>query len=170
MTLIPSERHQPPRPKLAIRRDAVALLAFAALQHPAAAAAKKVFGPPPAMRFEADYSDQLHPMCERHIRVERRVSEASGKANFVAHFSGTDVGPPGIGDVVRLSCEEENIAKYKLREWAFDAKISSEGDLVDAGDGIHNGKFLDLTKDRDWEGIRWKDGNRWIVVSRPTTT
>ena len=41
---------------------------------------------------------------------------------------------------------------YKLRQWAFEGTI--RGDVVDVGDGVHNGK---------WEsnGIRWNDGNKW---------
>ena len=111
-----------------------------------------------AMRFQAEYSDQLHPMCERKISVEKL------EKRYIAHFSGTDVGPKGIGDKVYLTCEPSNIDKYKLREWTFDGEIV--GDRISVGDGIHEGRWNPYSKEspNPWAGIRWKDGNRWIVV------
>ena len=69
---------------------------------PSAAAAIPAIRP---RRFEADYADMLHPLCERHIRIEGKTP--SGE--FVARISGTDVGPPGIGPTVKIACDEENI-------------------------------------------------------------
>ena len=120
-----------------------------------------------ARNFEADYRDDLHPMCERHVRVERNSAPGGG---WVAHFSGTDVGPPGIGPVVMIACDEENIEKYKLRNWEFDARISDDGVRVDAKDGIHAGQWNEVQTDGDqpgWTGIRWDDGNKWVVVPPP---
>ena len=118
-------------------------------------------------RFEADYADALHPLCERHIRVERLEAPSGG---WVAHFSGTDVGPPGIGQTVKIGCDEEAIKMYKLRDWAFDAKISDDGERIDAGDGVHVGAWRADQPAKDggtWSGIRWNDGNKWEVEGGP---
>ena len=118
-----------------------------------------------ARRFDADYSDILHPLCERHVRVD--TSQATGDGGWVAHFYGTDVGPPGIGQKVSISCAEDNIKRYTLRDWEFDAKISSDGQRIDAGDGVHVGQWREQTPSRDgttWSGIRWSDGNKWVVT------
>ena len=115
-----------------------------------------------ARRFDADYEDALHPLCERHIRVD--TSQAAGSfGGWIAHFYGTDVGPPGIGQKVSIACDEENIKRYTLREWEFDAKISPDGISIDAGDGVHVGQWREQTPAKDgttWSGIRWADGNK----------
>lgn len=166
------------------RRDAMSVIAllastviFAPAAHAVAPLPQRILGgqrsaPPQrilggqrsAMRFEADYEDAMHPSCERHIKVER----TAGPKGYVAHFSGTDVGPPGIGQVVKVGCTEQEVTQYKLRRWEFDARISSDGNSVDADDGIHVGQWRSLDRDetKPWEGIRWKDGNRWVVVDR----
>ena len=77
------------------------------------------------------------------------------------------VGPAGIGPYVRIACDDENIKKYSLRAWTFDARISEDGKSIDAGDGIHVGKWHSKTADQNWEGIRWADGNRWLVARPP---
>ena len=117
-----------------------------------------------ATQFQAEYSDQLHPICKRKIAVEKVDKR------YIAHFSGTDVGPKGIGDKVFLTCEQENIDKYKLREWSFDGEIT--GDQITVGDGIHEGRWNPYSKESPdpWSGIRWKDGNRWIVIDPTVVT
>ena len=77
------------------------------------------------------------------------------------------MGPVGIGPYVNITCDAENIKRYKLRTWEFDARISADGKTVDAGDGVHVGKWHSATEDQNWEGIRWLDGNRWLVAVRP---
>ena len=119
-----------------------------------------------ARRFDADYEDALHPLCERHVRVDTSQATPQG-GGWVAHFYGTDVGPPGIGQKVSISCAEENIKRYTLRDWEFDAKISADGQSIDAGDGVHVGQWREQTPARDgttWSGIRWSDGNKWVVT------
>ena len=131
------------------------------------AARSRTAGPPIvlARRFDADYEDALHPLCERHIRVD--TSQPAGSfGGWIAHFYGTDVGPPGIGQKVSIACDEENIKRYTLREWEFDAKISPDGISIDAGDGVHVGQWREQTPAKDgttWSGIRWADGNKWVV-------
>ena len=120
-------------------------------------------------RFEGEYSDRLHPQCLRRITIEPEIKVSSldsRRKYWVAHFVGNDVGPPGIGPLVQISCSDENIEKYgPLRDWAFDAQISADGERVDARDDAHEGRFHKANPDEggeDWEGIRWKDGNRWF--------
>ena len=130
-----------------------------------------------AQQFDADYADDLHPLCQRHVSVERVVTSNYPEGRMVAHFAGTDVGPPGIGAVVKIGCDEDSIkdAESKrsgLREWSFDAYIDGTGDNVDAGDNVHVGRWhpaIDEDPTASWEGIRWKDGNRWVVISKPST-
>eukprot|EP00966_Prymnesium_polylepis_P194461 4508172-Prymnesium_polylepis.1 len=111
------------------RREAIAAL----LATPALMAALPAMAKPAALsaqRFTGDYEDKLHPLCERRISVDR---DTDSQGRFLAHLSGTDVGPVGIGDKVKLSCSEENIERYKLREWSFDARIDATGNQIDAG-------------------------------------
>ena len=149
--------------------------------------------PPAALarRFEADYEDVLHPMCERHIRVERDPAPGGG---WIAHYAGTDVGPEGIGQSVKVACNDETISEghpsnhrgthavthcalvrcaelYKLRTVQFDARISADGNSIDAGDGVHVGQFRTDQPSKEggtWSGIRWNDGNKWVVTDRPS--
>ena len=118
-------------------------------------------------RFEGEYADQLHPLCERRITVEALDTKPR---RYVAHFSGTDVGPRGIGPLVVIACDQANIDKYKLREWAFDGEI--KGDDISAGDGVHEGRWNQPKKDspNPWTGIRWADGNRWILKEEAPKT
>jgi len=125
----------------------------------AALARSRVPFVPAAFEYVGDYDDRLHPLCARHISVE---GEQTPSGAFIAHFSGTDVGPPGIGAAVSIGCDEQNVLKYKLREWDFDARISADGTQVDAGDGVHVGQWHRPSSTDEWAGIRWKDGNRWV--------
>lgn len=150
-----------------------------------------------AFVFANDYDDRLHPLCERHISVEQialspesaskmkkpritlakkssPVGQPQDGVRFVARFSGTDVGPKGIGEKVFLSCEQANVEKYKLREWSFDGVISPDGYdtqpltwKIDAGDNIHVGTWAESITLKDSEprsGIRWQDGNVWTIA------
>jgi len=63
---------------------------------------------------------------------------------------------------VSIACDAENVERYKLREFAFDGEIA--GDKIDAGDGVHVGRFNRGGGENAWTGIRWRDGNRWIVI------
>jgi len=139
------------------RRSALSLAAFAALGsavRPVAAdeaitpamdtagsairpvAADEAIVQDPAMdkaeRFNAIYEDDMHPGCGRRIVVEQLRAD-----EYVAHFHMSDVGPPGIGNVVRLACDETTLGsgKESLRHWTFDARISADGERLDAGDG-----------------------------------
>ena len=49
-----------------------------------------------ATRFEGEYSDLLHPLCDRKIAVDTSALKQSGGGDyFLATFSGNDIGPPG---------------------------------------------------------------------------
>jgi hypothetical protein len=112
--------------------------------------------------YTNDYSDPFHPLCERHIQV------IDGGKTF--HYSGTAVGPKD--DPVRRGCSPEEIAKYKLRQGAFDGSILSNGRLS-VGDGIHEGVWEPAGSVKtnnlgyeDVDGIRWNDGNKWVVLKK----
>ena len=158
------------------RRDlpvvALAFLANAAVVPPSAA--KKVgfpTGATVARRWNGLYSDMLHVGCDRRITMDTtlRTSSMDGREYFVAHFTGSDIGPPGIGDKVELACNENTVTERDpLREWEFDAKVSVDGDFIDASDNVHVGRWHEpdaSTPDSDWSGIRWRDGNRWTYLS-----
>jgi hypothetical protein len=108
--------------------------------------------------FTNDYSDPLHPMCKRHIEVA-----ADGKT---FHYSGTAVGPKD--DPVLRGCSQAEMREYKLRKGEFDG-IILDNNRVSAGDGIHEGVWEpagSVPSSRDYadvDGIRWNDGNKWIV-------
>jgi len=146
-----------------------ASVAFAALSVQAAVTAGPALArstPPPAYRFDNAYADDMHPGCDRRIVVEPVPTTRAGggdEKSFPVKFSGTDVGPDGIGPIVRIACTDETIEKYKLRSWAFDGRVNVEGTDIDAGDGIHVGRWHAPTDEEPWAGIRWADGNRWIV-------
>ena len=115
--------------------------------------------------FEGEYDDQLHPLCERRVTVRSvDIDPGSKKAGtrFVATFEGTDVGPAGIGDKVYLPCDEKAKSLYASRTFSFEAIISPDGEAVDAGDGIHVGRYKSERRGDDFDGIRWQDGNRWV--------
>jgi len=122
-----------------------------------------------AARFEGEYDDRLHPLCERRVSVDTRelkVGAVSGEKYYPAQFTMTDAGPPGIGALVYLACDEDNVKQYGLREWSFTARVSEDGESVSASDGIHVGRWHvadENTPAENWQGIRWKDGNRWVI-------
>ena len=69
----------------------------AAWQSPKAAQAAgrpKIMLGPPALRFNAEYEDKQHPLCERRIRVDKDDLQSTGK--YIAHFEGTDVRLPQL--------------------------------------------------------------------------
>ncbi|GMI08252.1 hypothetical protein TrRE_jg2863 [Triparma retinervis] len=121
---------------------------------------------PYELRYQGTYDDLLHPSCVREITVKpaTRVNAKGKKVKgYAATFRGTDVGPPGIGDKIFLACDEDSIRKYGLREFEFGGKV--EGTRIDAGDGIHQGDYNSMMEGDSFDGIRWKDGNRWLKTS-----
>ena len=62
---------------------------------------------------------------------------------------------------VFLPCDETTKAKYNVREWTFEAIVSPDGASVDAGDDVHVGTFQSTASGASFDGIRWKDGNKW---------
>jgi hypothetical protein len=112
--------------------------------------------------FAHEYSDPLHPSCRRHIQV------LSNEGNF--RYDGTAVGPKN--DPVLRGCSEAEIQRYGLRVGSFEGQIT--GDRISAGDGVHEGVWEPAIKSviegdgshlpyADVDGIRWNDGNKWIV-------
>jgi hypothetical protein len=120
-------------------------------------------------KFEGEYDDQLHPLCERKISV-RVDNPGTKERKYWATISGNDVGPVGIGDKVYLPCSEKAKSQYPLRTFQFEASIAPDGQSVDAGDGVHVGKLNSVKAGDDFDGIRWQDGNRWIRLPLEDTT
>jgi hypothetical protein len=122
---------------------------------------------PYELRYQGTYDDLLHPLCVREIAVKPTVSiDAKGRKkikSYAATFRGTDVGPPGIGDKITIACDEDSIKKYGLREFEFTGIV--EGTSIDAGDGIHEGDYNSVKDGDSFDGIRWRDGNRWLKKS-----
>jgi hypothetical protein len=110
--------------------------------------------------FNNEYADPFHPFCHRKIEVSR-----DGKT---FHYSGTAVGPKGEEGPLR-GCSPEEIKTYKVRQGAFDGEILAPGNRISAGDGIHEGVWEPTNSAAatlayaDVDGIRWNDGNKWIV-------
>mmetsp|Transcript_26933 Transcript_26933/g.57684 ORF Transcript_26933/g.57684 Transcript_26933/m.57684 type:complete len:254 (+) Transcript_26933:257-1018(+) len=110
--------------------------------------------------FNHNYADPLHPECERKIQVN--------EDGLGFQYSGTAVGPKD--DPVLRGCTPPEIKKYGTRRGAFDGKVLP-GLKLDAGDGIHVGVWEPAVatnaaghqRYEDLDGIRWDDGNKWIV-------
>jgi hypothetical protein len=112
--------------------------------------------------YNKDYEDPLHPLCQRHIRV-------NSVANTF-HYSGTDV---FAGSGLKLGCSFQEQKQFGLQRTEFDGTFSSDG-KISAGDGIHEGFWEPANSAtnrlgfEDVDGIRWEDGNKWTV--KPTST
>ncbi len=107
-----------------------------------------------------DYSDPLHPQCRRTIQVD-----SDGKT---FHYSGTAVGPKD--DPVLRGCSPGEIKQFGLRRASFDGQIQMPGLQLSVGDGIHEGRWEPANsvttpglQFKAVDGIRWNDGNKWIV-------
>jgi hypothetical protein len=114
--------------------------------------------------FNNAYADPLHPLCERKIQVS--------KDGTSFHYSGTAVGLEDDTGVLR-GCSQAEIKQYTLRKGAFDGLVLDGGTRISAGDGIHEGVWeaKNTATDPklaypDVDGIRWNDGNKWIVASQ----
>eukprot|EP00527_Entomoneis_sp_CCMP2396_P009806 CAMPEP_0198136522 /NCGR_PEP_ID=MMETSP1443-20131203/168_1 /TAXON_ID=186043 /ORGANISM="Entomoneis sp., Strain CCMP2396" /LENGTH=263 /DNA_ID=CAMNT_0043797757 /DNA_START=82 /DNA_END=873 /DNA_ORIENTATION=- len=123
----------------------------------------------PASILNHDYADPLHPYCHRKVEV------APVGATF--HYSGTSVGLKG--DSVLRGCSPDEVKLYKLRKGEFDGQVLvlEDGRFgISAGDGIHEGVWEPKNTDNtnlgygDVDGIRWNDGNKWIVQSQAAVT
>lgn len=112
-----------------------------------------------AQVFTNHYEDPFHPLCKRHIQV------SDNGRSF--RYDGTAVGPKN--DPVLRGCSDEEIAKYGLRLGSFEGQVV--GNKISAGDGVHEGFWEpagSVTGDNNIkytnvDGIRWNDGNKWIV-------
>ena len=117
--------------------------------------------------FNNDYADPFHPYCHRKI-----VVSADGKT---FHFSGTGVGSPEDDKVPLRGCSTEERKEYAVRNVEFDGQILA-GYRISVGDGIHEGVWEPKNTAttslgyEDVDGIRWNDGNKWIVESQSYVT
>lgn len=108
-----------------------------------------------------EYSDPLHPQCRRTIQVDK-----DGKT---FHYSGTGVKSNDDDSILR-GCSPEEIKKYGLRTGSFDGQILQPELRLSVGDGIHEGQWEPANsvttpglQYKNVDGIRWNDGNKWIV-------
>jgi len=121
--------------------------------------------------FEREYSDPFHPECRRKIRV-------SGDGTRF-HFEGTSLKNPPQDGILR-GCSSDEIRRYGIRRGSFDGDVITDANRMpklDAHDGIHDGVWEpagsvvdESIKYADVDGIRWKDGNKWIVKQEPVLT
>jgi hypothetical protein len=123
-----------------------------------------------AMVFNNVFADPLHPLCERKIEV--------AKDGTTFHYSGTAVGGLKDDDTtgVLLGCSQAEIKQYTLRQDAFDGLVLDGGKRISlAADGIIQDGVWEKAKNtadttnlgyEDVDGIRWNDGNKWIVQSQ----
>ena len=114
--------------------------------------------------FNHEYADPFHPLCERKIQVS-----ADGQT---FHFSGTGVGSPADDAKPLYGCSSQEIKLYSLRQSEFDGQILAGGSRLSVGDGIHEGVWEPKNTAttqlgfEDVDGIRWNDGNKWVVKSQ----
>jgi hypothetical protein len=108
--------------------------------------------------YTNDYSDPFHPLCKRHIQVV-----GDGKS---FRYWGTAVGMKN--DPIERGCSPEEIREFGLRQGKFKGVIT-EDNKISAGDGIHEGVWEPASSAttnlgyEDVDGIRWNDGNKWVV-------
>lgn len=126
-----------------------------------------------AQVFTNDYSDPLHSLCRRHIQVSKTPMTLGqdGTSRFSFQYEGTAVGPKDDDSGVLHGCSKEEIKEFGLRKGSFTGSIV--GNRISAGDGIHEGIWeaagsVDdgALKYTDVDGIRWNDGNKWIVKEK----
>jgi hypothetical protein len=114
--------------------------------------------------YTNDYADPFHPVCKRHIQVV-----GDGKT---FRYWGTAVGPKN--DPIKRGCSPDEIREYGLRQGKFEGVITAEN-KISAGDGIHEGVWEPASSAttnlgyEDVDGIRWNDGNKWIVKETKRT-
>ena len=109
--------------------------------------------------FSGNYDDPLHPQCRRQIQVNA--------AGTTFHFSGDSVGP--LNDSVIRGCSPKEIKEYGGRQkLSLDGTIS--GNIIKADDSSLQGVWEPAgsapTEFGDVDGIRWNDGNKWIVKEK----
>lgn len=115
--------------------------------------------------YNHEYADPLHHSCKRRIEVSK-----DGKT---FHYSGTAVGPKD--DPVSRGCSNDEIRQHKLRFESFDGFVRDDG-RISAGDNAHEGVWEPAgsvsasLEYEDVDGIRWNDGNKWIVQKKPLST
>jgi len=117
--------------------------------------------------MNGDYADPFHPYCERHISVN------PDSQSF--HYWGTAVGPKD--DTVLRGCSKEEQVQYGSRKGEFDGLIIRNGEVISAGDGIHEGvwesKSVVVQKGMTGggiDGIRWNDGNKWTKLDSSSSS
>jgi hypothetical protein len=141
----------------AFKSTLLAMLVAASLTCPGLA-----FAATDASVFNHVYDDPLHPLCLRKIEVNQ-----DGKT---FHYSGTGVGPKD--DPVLRGCSYQEQREFILRRGSFDGEVLP-GSKISAGDGVHEGVWEpanSVTKYSDYkdvDGIRWNDGNKWVVKNSP---
>eukprot|EP00522_Entomoneis_paludosa_P007668 CAMPEP_0172438900 /NCGR_PEP_ID=MMETSP1065-20121228/25_1 /TAXON_ID=265537 /ORGANISM="Amphiprora paludosa, Strain CCMP125" /LENGTH=288 /DNA_ID=CAMNT_0013187495 /DNA_START=43 /DNA_END=909 /DNA_ORIENTATION=+ len=127
--------------------------------------------PEKAALLNNDYADPLHPYCRRRI-----TASPNGKS---FHFIGTLVTSNKKGeDVSMRGCSPEETAKYTLKSKEFDGYVfvedtATQNLVLSVGDGVHEGIWeaantASNAPYADLDGIRWNDGNKWIVSSQTT--
>lgn len=106
--------------------------------------------------FTNDFADPLHPGCRRHVEVN------GDGTSF--HYSGTSVGPED--DPVARGCSPQEIKQFGIQRKQLNGVIGDgnklsvgnlEGVWEPAGSATTNLGYEDV------DGIRWNDGNKWIV-------
>ena len=125
----------------------------------------------PALAFDDgsvlnhDYADPMHPFCNRKI-----VANPDGKT---FHYSGTRAVGPNENDndstQAMLGCSMEERKMFTILNEEFDGQISADNRLtVQGAEGVWEPKNTAKTQlgFEDVDGIRWNDGNKWIVQSQ----
>jgi hypothetical protein len=124
--------------------------------------------------YNHEYADPLHPLCKRRIDVS-----PDGKT---FHYSGTAVGPKNDDDDLafnndpRRGCSKDEIREYKLRFGSSNGIVLDDGRISAGDNNLHEGVWeparsaSTMLGYEDVDGIRWNDGNKWIVQEKPLST
>ena len=107
--------------------------------------------------FNHDYADPNHPFCEAKIVVNKGLT---------FHYTGTR---PATDDAAVRACSREEIQQYTLRKVEFDGQLLADNRIsIGADQGLWEPKNTATTTlgFEDVDGIRWNNGNKWIVKSQ----
>ena len=123
--------------------------------------------------FNRQYQDPQHPLCQRRIEVSHD--------GISFHFEGTAVGSDDSFMSEGRGCSPEDIKKFGgIRRVSLDGSIIVDDDrkgnprlvLTDKNDVNLQGVWepADNDSSNDADGIRWSNGNKWLVKNKPLST
>ncbi|KAL3925933.1 MAG: hypothetical protein SGILL_000076 [Bacillariaceae sp.] len=114
---------------------------------------------PEAYVFNHEYEDPSHPECKRKIQVNKDGNSFK--------YTGTAVGDKN--DSTIRGCSYKEIKENGIRRENFEGRVLLDVKL-ELGETKRVGLWEPAVTDSDADGIRWSDGDKWIVKEKPPST